>query len=160
MPDDDAGQLEKRRQIQQPIEVLLPKLRDRVENPSPDGVAPQLVLRLLHGRVVPGLQRVEVVVSEDARNVPLAQQFHTFAGMRTVAHHVAATQDVLDTEFINLPEHRFKRREIGMDVGDDCDGLHVPSLKGGCQATPESRLLRTTESRASEQGMHSHGVGE
>jgi len=74
------------------------------------------------------------MVAQDRWNLPLAEQFHTLAGMRAVADDVAATEDVLDAEAIDFLQHRLKCRKVGVNVGNDCDGLHVHSLKGGCQA--------------------------
>jgi hypothetical protein len=54
--------------------------------------------------------------------------------MGTVAHDVAATEDVLDAEAIDFLQHRLKSRQVGVNVGNNRDGLHVPSLKGACQA--------------------------
>ena len=54
--------------------------------------------------------------------------------LRAVADDVAATEDVPDAEAIDFLQHRLKSRKVGVNVGNDCDELHDPSLKEGCQA--------------------------
>ena len=49
--------------------------------------------------------------------------------MRAVADDVAATEDVPDAEAIDFLQHRLKSRKVGVNVGNDFDELHDPSLK-------------------------------
>lgn len=64
MSDDDAGQLEKRGQVQKPVDVLIPELGDGEDDACPDHIAAQFALRFLNGLVVPRLQHVKVMVAQ------------------------------------------------------------------------------------------------
>jgi hypothetical protein len=66
-----------------------------------------------------------VVVAVDRRNLPLLDQHAHFVGVRAVADQVAAAVELLDADRVDRVEARLERGQVGVNVRDDCDPVHV-----------------------------------
>ena len=64
-----------------------------------------------------------VVVAVDRRDLALGDQRAHLVGMRAVADQVAAAVDALDPELVDARERGLQRGQVGVDVGDDGDGV-------------------------------------
>ncbi|HYP47917.1 MAG TPA: hypothetical protein VEQ61_04710 [Thermoleophilaceae bacterium] len=78
-----------------------------------------------------------VVVAVDRRDLALGYEGTDSIGMRAVADQVTAAEHALDGEPLNACERRFKRRQVGVDVGDNGDVGHVR----GVQARAEQQSV-------------------
>jgi hypothetical protein len=64
-----------------------------------------------------------VGVSDDAGPVETLDEVDDFGGSGAAANQVAGVDDDVGTNFTDVRDHRLKRGQISVDVGNDCD-LH------------------------------------
>jgi hypothetical protein len=66
-----------------------------------------------------------VVVAVDRRDLHLLHEGADLVGVGAVADQVAAAVDLLDAELLDAGQGGLERGQVGVDVGDDCDGAHI-----------------------------------
>jgi hypothetical protein len=66
--------------------------------------------------------RCQIMVARDARVLMLTEQFNALIRVRPVTDEIAQAPDSVDwPRRLGMPEHCLEGRQVGVNVGDDCD---------------------------------------
>lgn len=65
--------------------------------------------------------KITVMVSEQARNLPSTQQRQTFIRLGVVTNDVTEAEDIADATAINIVQHRLESGQVRVNIGNECE---------------------------------------